>query len=189
MLHQPAAFLWEAAFRCAVVYWNVCKQEVFVMEVIPMSRSGHEKLTAELKHMEDVEMPEITKRIAEARAEGDLRENAEYHGQRENQGRLQAKINVLRDKLARARIVDASMMPKDEVTFGATIVVKDLKFDDDETYTLVGAGDEDFDSGKINIASPFAQAFVGKKVGDKVEFTVPAGTMKYQILSIQYEDA
>jgi transcription elongation factor GreA len=157
-------------------------------DYIPMSRSGYEKLKAELDQYENNEMPKIAKRIAEARAEGDLKENAEYHGARESQGMLQAKINMLRDKLSRAQIVDTSALPKDEVAFGATVVVKDLEFGDDETFTLVGAGDENYDEGKILITSPLAQGLVGKKVGQKVEIDVPAGTMKFKILEIRFEE-
>ena len=157
-------------------------------DYIPMSRSGYEKLKAELDQFENVEMPKIAKRIAEARAEGDLNENAEYHGARESQGMLQAKINMLRDKLSRAQIVDMSALPKDQVAFGATVVVKDLEFGDDETFTLVGAGDENYDEGKILITSPLAQGLVGKKVGQKVEIEVPAGTMKFKILEIRFEE-
>lgn len=157
-------------------------------EYIPMSRSGHAKLLAELNLLEDVEMPKIAKRIAEARAEGDLKENAEYHGARESQGMMQAKINLLRDKLSRAQIIDTSTMPKDTVAFGATVVVKDLEFGDNETFILVGAGDENYDEGKILITSPLAQGLVGKKIGEKVEIDVPAGTMKFKILEIQYEE-
>jgi transcription elongation factor GreA len=133
-------------------------------------------------------MPKITKRIADARAEGDLKENAEYHGARESQGMLQAKINVLRDKLGRAQIIDASTQPKDVVAFGATVVVKDLDFGDNETFTLVGAGDEDYDEGKILITSPLAQGLVGTKVGQKVEIDVPAGKMKFEILEISFAE-
>lgn len=158
------------------------------MDRIPVSRSGYEKLMADLKHMEEVEMPAVAVRIAEARAAGDLRENAEYHGARETQGMLQAKINLLRDKLSRASIVDASQLPKDEVAFGCTVVVKDLDFGDQEEFTLVGAGDEDYDSGKILITSPLAQGLVGKKVGEKVEIEVPAGTMKFEIVEIRFAE-
>ena len=156
-------------------------------DVIPMSRAGYEKLMAELKHMEGVEMPKVAERIAEARSAGDLKENAEYHGARESQGMLQAKINLLRDKLSRARIVDTAALPKDEVVFGATVVVKDLEFNDTEEFTLVGAGEEDYDAGKILITSPLAQGLVGKKVGDRVEIPVPAGTMKFEILEIRFD--
>jgi transcription elongation factor GreA len=155
---------------------------------IPMTRTGYNKIKAEIDELENEKMPEIAKRIATARAEGDLSENAEYHGARESQGLLQAKINMLKDKLARSVIMDASKVPKDQVAFGCTIVVKDLDFGDTEEFTLVGAGEEDYDSGKINIASPLAQGFVGKKVGDRVEVAVPAGTNKFEILEIRFEE-
>ena len=155
---------------------------------VPMPPAGYNKIKAELDELENEKMPEIAKRIADARAEGDLSENAEYHGARESQGLLQAKINVLKDKLARATIMDTAKIDKSQVSFGCTIVVKDLDFGDKEEFTLVGAGEEDYDTGKINIASPLAQGFVGKKVGDKVEVEVPAGTNKFQILEIRFED-
>jgi len=154
---------------------------------IPMTRSGYDKLKAELNRMETVEMPEIEQRIATARGEGDLRENAEYHGARESQGMLQAKINLLRDKLHRAQIVDTSTGPRDEVSFGAIVLVKDLEFGDEETFVLVGAGEEDYDEGKILITSPLAQGLVGKKVGQKAEIDVPAGKLRFEILEIRYE--
>lgn len=158
-------------------------------DIIPMSRTGYDKLKAELKHMEEVEMPKLSDRVAQARSEGDLSENAEYHGARESQGMLQAKINLLRDKLSRAQIIDMSTLPKDEVVFGATVVVKDLQFGDEEQFTLVGAGDEDYDAGKILVTSPLAQGLLGKRVGQKVEIEVPAGTTKFEILEIRFEDA
>lgn len=157
-------------------------------DFIPMTRAGYNKLRAELDHMEHVEMPAIEHRVASARAEGDLRENAEYHGARESQGMLQAKINLLRDRLNRAQIVDAASAPRDQVSFGATVLVKDLDFGDEETFTLVGAGEEDYDAGKILITSPLAQGLVGRKVGEKTEIPVPAGKLKYQIVEIRYEE-
>src|SRR5438874_13146066 len=132
-------------------------------------------------------MPKLAHRVAAARSEGDLSENAEYHGARESQGMLQAKINVLRDKLARATIVDTSKANKNEVSFGATVIVKDLDFGDQETFVLVGAGEEDYDAGKILVTSPLAQGLLGKKVGHQVEIPVPAGTMKFEILAIRFD--
>lgn len=155
---------------------------------IPMTRAGYNKIKAEVEYLQNEEMPEIEKRIAAARAEGDLSENAEYHGARESQGLLQAKINLLRDKLARATIMDNAKIPKDQVAFGCTIVVKDLQFGDTEEFTLVGAGEEDYDTGRINVASPLAQGFVGKKVGDKVEVEVPAGVNRFEVLEIRFDD-
>ncbi len=157
-------------------------------DLIPMTRSGFEKLKSELDELENVRMPEVTARVAEARGEGDLKENAEYHGARESQGMIQAKINELRDKLARASIVDMSKLPKDEVVFGCTVKVKDLKFGDTEEFTLVGAGEDDPDEGKINIVSPLAQGLVGKKVGETAEIAVPAGVNKFKILEIRFEE-
>lgn len=156
-------------------------------DLIPMTRAGYEKIKAEVEHMEGVEMPAIAKRIAEARSEGDLSENAEYHGVRESQGMLQAKINLLRDKLARAALVDLSKLPKDEVVFGAKVVVKDLDFGDEETFELVGAGEEDYDAGKILVTSPLAQGLLGKKIGDTAEIPVPKGTMRFEIVKILHE--
>ncbi len=156
-------------------------------ELVPMTRTGYNKIKAEIDDMQNEQMPVIEKRIAAARAEGDLSENAEYHGARESQGMLQAKINLLKDKLARATLVDMSKLPKDEVVFGCTVVVKDLDFGDEEEFTLVGAGEEDYDSGKINVASPLAQGLLGKKIGEKAEVEVPAGTNRFEILNIRSE--
>ena len=154
---------------------------------IPMTRAGYDKLKAEVDELETVEMPMLAQRVAAARSEGDLSENAEYHGARESQGMLQAKINLLRDKLARAVIVERPTESTGEVVFGATIRVKDLKFGDEEEYVLVGAGEEDFDAGRINVASPLAQGFLGRKVGEKVEIDVPAGKLKYEILEVRLD--
>lgn len=156
-------------------------------DALPMTRKGYDKLRAQLEQMEGVEMPEITERLAEARAEGDLKENAEYHGARESQGMLQARINELKGKLAKATIVDMSTLPKDQVVFGCTVKVKDLDYGDTEEFTMVGAGEEDFDEGKINVVSPLAQGLIGKKVGEKAEVEVPAGTNRFEILEIRFE--
>ena len=154
-------------------------------DIIPMTRAGYNKIKAEIDRMENEEMPVILENLAAARAEGDLKENAEYHGARESLGMLQAKINMLRGKLAKASIIDVEA--KDEVAFGAIVVVKDLEYDDEEEYTLVGAGEEDYDTGKILITSPVGQGLMGKKVGDTVDIPVPRGTLQYEILSIRYD--
>lgn len=153
-----------------------------------MTRKGYDKLKAELHEMEHEQMPSIEKRIATARAEGDLKENAEYHGARESQGMLQAKINLLKDKLNRAEIVDTATLPKDKVVFGVTVKVKDLDFGDTEEFTLVGAGEEDYDNGKILTTSPLGQGLLGKKIGEKVDIEVPAGTNHFEILEIRFDE-
>ncbi len=159
-----------------------------MLDRIPMTRVGYDKLKAELDHLEHVEKPKLSQRVADARAEGDLSENAEYHGARESLGMLEAKINQKRDQLSRAVLVDASKVPKDEVAFGCTVVVKDLDLDDTEEFTLVGAGEEDYAAGKILVTSPLAAGLVGKKVGETVEIEVPMGITRFEILEIRYED-
>jgi transcription elongation factor GreA len=101
---------------------------------------------------------------------------------------LQAKINLLRDKLARAVIVERSKEASNEVVFGSTVIVKDLEFGDNETFVLVGAGEEDYDAGKINVASPLAQGLMGSTVGQKVSVDVPAGKMNFEILEVRFDD-
>lgn len=155
---------------------------------IPVTRAGYERKLAELKHMEEVEEPTLAKRVADARSEGDLSENAEYHGARESLGMLHAKMNFLRDQISRMEIVDTANMPRDMVAFGATVTFKDLDIDLEETYTLVGAGDEDYDNGRILVTSPLAQGLLGKKVGEVAEIDVPAGLMRLEILEIRYEE-
>jgi transcription elongation factor GreA len=159
-----------------------------MVDYVPMTRAAYNRIKAEVERMEHVEMPEIAERIANARAEGDLRENVEYHAQREAMGLLQAKANKLKSDLARASIVDPDKVPRDQVALGATVVVRDLDYDDEEEFTLVGAGDEDYDSGKYLITSPVGQGLLAKRVGDRVEIEVPKGTLKFEILAIRYDD-
>ena len=158
-----------------------------MMDSVPMTREGYNKIKAEIERLENEEMPAVTEKIAEAREEGDLKENAEYHAQRENQGMLMAKIHELKSKIARATIVDVSQLPKDEVVFGCTVTVEDIAYGDEEQFTLVGAGEEDYDTGKILVTSPFGQGLIGKKVGDIAEVEVPAGKLKFKILKIEFE--
>jgi transcription elongation factor GreA len=152
-----------------------------------MTREGYERLKAEVTRLETVELPLVAQKLADARAEGDLKENAEYHAQRENQGLLMAKINQIKSKLANASIVDTSSLPKDTVAFGAAVKVRDLEFGDDETFTLVGTGDEDYQTGKILLTSPIGQGLLGKKVGEIAEVHAPAGLLKFEILEISFE--
>ncbi|MDR1925640.1 MAG: transcription elongation factor GreA [Planctomycetaceae bacterium] len=156
------------------------------MESIPMTREGYNKIKIEVERLETEEMPVILERLANARAEGDLKENAEYHGARESQGMLQAKINELKGKLGRATIIDTSALPQDEVRFGATVKVQKTGAKKPETYTLVGAGEEDYDEGKILVTSPLAQGFLGKKKDDVVTIQVPNRVLEFKILEISY---
>ncbi|MEM6688787.1 MAG: transcription elongation factor GreA [Planctomycetota bacterium] len=158
------------------------------MESVPMTRAGYNKIKAEIERLETVELPAVTEKIAEAREEGDLKENAEYHAQRENQGMLMAKIHELKDKIARASIIDPATLPKGEVVFGCTVTVEDLAYGDEEQFTLVGAGEENYDEGKVLITSPFGQGLLGRKIGDTAEVEAPAGKLKFKILKIEFLD-
>src|SRR5580693_10295557 len=149
---------------------------------IPMSKEGYEKLKAQLDHMKNEDMPRIAEQIALARGFGDLSENAEFDAAVEAQGMLQARINDLQDKLARAMLVDKSTLPTDRVVFGSRVRVLDLDLNDEEDFILVGPGDEDYDQNKILLTSPIGQALVGKKVGQQVEVQIPRGVLKLKII-------
>lgn len=158
------------------------------IEKIPMSREGYEKLKADLDRMQHFEMIEVTKRIAAARDLGDLSENAEYHAAREDQGMLQARVNVLKDKLSRAYIVDRNHLPDGTVVFGSRVRVKDLARGEEETFDLVGPGDEDYENNKILTSSPIGQGLLGKKIGDVVEIAVPRGVERLEVVDISFPD-
>lgn len=152
---------------------------------IPMTREGYDKKKADLNRMKTVEMTEITKKIAAAREQGDLSENAEYHAAREIQGQLQARINQLEYDLSRANLIDPGTVSSNGVVvFGTHVKVKDLDSGDVEEFDLVGAGDEDYDKNKILTTSPIGQGLVGKKVGDVAEIQVPMGKLRFKIVKI-----
>ena len=153
---------------------------------IPMTREGYEKLKAELDHLNGVKMIEVTKRVATARDMGDLSENAEYHAAREDQGLLQAQIDLLRTKLGKAFILDPSQLPKDTVVFGTKVKVMDLDMDEEETFELVGPGQDDPDKNRILTTSPIGQGLLGKKKGEVAEIEVPRGTIRFKVLEIAF---
>jgi transcription elongation factor GreA len=156
-------------------------------DYVPMTREGFNKLKAEVERMDNTEMPAIAEKIASARAEGDLKENAEYHAQREAQGLLQAKINLIKNKLARAQIIDPSKLPRDQVCFGCTVTVKDVDMGDEEQYTLVGAGEEDYNKGRVLVTGPLGQSLLGKKIGESAEIPAPKGSYTLEVVSIQFD--
>ncbi|MFO0938812.1 MAG: transcription elongation factor GreA [Gemmataceae bacterium] len=156
------------------------------MDRVPMTREGYEKRKADLDRMKNVEMIEVGKRVAAARDLGDLSENAEYHAAREDQGMLQAKVNQIQDELNRAEIIDPASLPKDTVVFGCTVTVMDLDLDEEETFTLVGPGQENPDQNKILTGSPIGQGLLGKKKGQIAEIQVPRGVIRFKILNILF---
>jgi transcription elongation factor GreA len=151
---------------------------------IPITREGYEKLKADLDRMQNHDMLEVTKRVAAARDLGDLSENAEYHAAREEQGLLQARINELKGRLSRAQIMEKTSANSDTVVFGTKVTVKDLDFDDEEVFEIVGPGEDDPDNNKILTSSPIGQGLLGKKIGELAEIQVPKGTIRFQIMAI-----
>jgi transcription elongation factor GreA len=154
---------------------------------VPMSREGYERKKAELDRMMNVDMIEIAVRIAAARELGDLSENAEYHASREEQGLIQARIDRLKDQLARAYIIDKSTLPTDAVVFGSRVKVKDLDLHEEEEFVLVGPGEEDYNTNRILTSSPIGQGLLGKKIGDVAEIEVPMGTLRFKIAAISFD--
>ncbi|RJY08419.1 transcription elongation factor GreA [Aurantiacibacter aquimixticola] len=154
------------------------------MQKVPMLAEGYEKLTADLKALR-AERPKIVDAIEEARAHGDLSENAEYHAAKERQGQVEAQIAELEDKTSRAQIIDPKTLSGDRVVFGATVTVLD---EDDKPlkYQIVGQAESDAKQGRISYESPLARALIGKSEGDEVEVTVPSGDKFYLIKKIQF---
>jgi len=149
-----------------------------------MLAEGHEMLTAELKRLK-VERPQIIDAIEEARAHGDLSENAEYHAAKERQGQVEAMIGDIEDRLARALVIDPTTLSGDKVVFGATVHL----VDEDEkpvTYQIVGQTEADARSGKISFSSPLGRALIGRRVDDDVEVTVPSGDRYYVVSGIEF---
>ena len=159
-----------------------------MVERVPMTQEAYNKRMEEVEELENVVMPKIAEDIALARAEGDLKENAEYHAQREKQGMVQAKINEIKGRLSRAQIVDPSQINTEEIAFGAQVTVIDTDIDDEEIITLVGDGDEDYDSGKYLITSPIGRGLLGKRVGDVADIDVPKGKLQFKVVKIEYPE-
>ena len=154
------------------------------MEKVPMLAEGYEILSADLKALRE-ERPKIVDAIEEARAHGDLSENAEYHAAKERQGQVEAQIADLEDKVSRAQIIDPSTLSGDKIVFGATVTLLD---EDDKPvkYQIVGQTEADASKGRISYSSPLARALIGKQVEDEVEVTVPAGDKFYLVDKIEF---
>ena len=154
------------------------------MEKVPMLAEGYERLTSELKALRD-ERPRIVDAIEEARAHGDLSENAEYHAAKERQGQVEAMIGDIESKISRAQIIDPTTLSGDKIVFGSTVTLLD---DDDKPvkYQIVGETEADAAAGRISFSSPLARAMIGKQVDDEIEVTVPSGDKFYLVEKIQF---
>ncbi|MHB1229859.1 MAG: transcription elongation factor GreA [Halothiobacillus sp.] len=157
------------------------------MQQTPMTTAGAAKLEAELKQLRSIERPRIIQAIAEARELGDLKENAEYHAAREEQGFVEGRIKEIEAKLSHAHIIDISRIPpSDKVIFGATTQVLDIDTDEEITYKIVGDDEADIKLNMLSIHSPIARALVGKSVGDEVTIATPGGKRIFEIMQVQY---
>ena len=150
-----------------------------------MSQEGYDKLVAELRQLESVELPRVREAIAEARAQGDLSENFEYHAAKREQGRLLGRIRFKQRVLENARVLDTSLLQTDSIQLLSRVEMTNLTNQARMTYTIVNPHEANLREGKISIKSPIAQALLGKKVGDEVTVKVPAGLMKFRIESIE----
>ena len=155
------------------------------MEKIPLTRAGYEKLDAELRHLKSVERPEIIAAISEARAHGDLSENAEYHSAKERQSFIEGRIKELEGVISLAEVIDTSRL-SGPIKFGATVRLVDEDTDEERTYQIVGEYEADIENGRLNVRSPLARSLIGKTVGDSVEVRTPGGEKSYEVLAVSY---
>lgn len=153
---------------------------------LPITLSGKISLEAELKRLILEERPSIIKAIEEARAQGDISENAEYEAAKERQALIEGRIGEIQGKIAGAEVVDPKKIKSDRVVFGATVEIVDLESDEKTTYQIVGLDEADVKQGKISIVSPLARAMIGKKVGDQVTVQSPKGDKDYEVLSFKF---
>jgi len=153
----------------------------------PLTARGAELLREELKHLKTVERPRIVEAIAAARAHGDLRENAEYHAAKEQQGLSEARIRDIEAKLSNAQVIDVTRLaPGGRVVFGSTVHVVELGEGAEATYRIVGEDEADIKAGLMSVTSPIARALIGKQAGDTVEVATPGGSRSYEIVEVEY---
>ena len=156
------------------------------MERIPITPDGFTKMKDELDDLIKVQRPNNITAISEARAHGDLSENAEYHAAKERQSFIEGRINELQDKISRAEVIDPSRINHERISFGATVTLMDLDTDEECVYTIVGSEETDVKCGRISINSPVAKALIGREVGDEVKIKAPGRTVEYEVVEIKY---
>ena len=158
------------------------------MSKVPLTVRGAERLREELKRLKGVDRPKVIQAIAEARAHGDLKENAEYHAAREQQGFIEGRIQEIEGKLANAEVIDVTRMNANgKVVFGATVLLSDEDAGTEVTYQIVGEDEADIKAGRISINSPIARGLIGKVEGDSVAIRTPAGEKQFEIIEVKYE--
>ncbi len=155
-----------------------------MVERIPMSRTGHQKLKEELIQLERVDRVEVVKAIEVARGHGDLKENAEYHAAKDRQGHIEGRILELKDKLSRAEVIDCSRVNTSRVVFGTVVGLLDLDTDEEISYQLLGPEEADVKAGSISVLSPIGRSMLGREEGDEVSVTTPGGTREFEVISI-----
>jgi transcription elongation factor GreA len=154
---------------------------------VPMTASGHQALTEELKYLKKVERPKVVEEIAEAREHGDLKENAEYHAAREKQSFLEGRIQDIEAKLANVQVIDVSQIKNEgRVIFGSTVTVLSIGTDKETVYQIVGDDESDIKQNKISYIAPIARALIGKYVGDEADVKTPSGVISYEIIKVEY---
>ncbi|MBO6505348.1 MAG: transcription elongation factor GreA [Kordiimonadaceae bacterium] len=153
---------------------------------VPMLEEGYRALEAELKNLKGVERPAVVQAIEEARAHGDLSENAEYHAAKEKQGHIEGRIMELEGKISRAQVIDPTSLNSETIVFGATVTMLD-EDDEEVVYQIVGADEGDVKVGRISYQSPIARALIGKRVEDEVEVRAPGGERYYEITKIEFK--
>ena len=156
------------------------------MQRVPMTKEGAEALREQLSYLKGEKRHKIIANIEEARAHGDLSENAEYHAAKEEQGLNEAKVKDLEDRLARAQVIDPATLTSDKIVFGATVELVDCETEKEVTYQIVGEDEANIEQGKISVTSPIARALIGREEGDVAVVRAPGGEREYEITSIRY---
>lgn len=157
------------------------------MEKVPMTQGGYQALIEEIKRLKTVERPAVIKAIEEARAHGDLSENAEYHAAREKQAFIEGRLAEIEDKVARAEVIDTSKISGSIIRFGATVTIADEDTDAESTYTIVGEDEASISEGRLSVTAPLARALIGKQKGDTFEVTTPGGSKGYEVIKVAYK--
>jgi len=157
------------------------------MDKLPMTEAGFRTAEEELKRLKSIERPAVIRQISEARAHGDLSENAEYHAARERQSFIEGRVLELEDVIARADVIDVSKLSGKVVKFGATVKLVDEDTEDNVTYQIVGAHEADLNKGRISITSPIGRALIGKTVGDTFEVQTPSGGKSYEVVAVKFK--